>query len=86
MKETKRDLTLRMLTEAGRDGVTSRQFMEAGNFRFSARIEELRKEGREIETRRIKGSLYRYCLLDPADPEPLFQMMPPARSFYDDAA
>ena len=53
---------IQMLTDAGAAGVTSRQFNDAQIFRYSARIEELRKAGHEISTERVKGTLFRFIL------------------------
>lgn len=53
---------IQMLTDAGATGVTSRQFNDAQIFRYSARIEELRKAGHEISTERVKGTLFRFIL------------------------
>lgn len=53
---------VQMLTDAGAAGVTSRQFNDAQIFRYSARIEELRKAGHLISTERVKGTLFRFIL------------------------
>jgi len=49
---TKKELTLNLLRAAARrgQGVSNRQLNDAGVFRYSARIKELRDGGHEIET------------------------------------
>lgn len=76
---TKKEKVLSMLEVAGDRGVTNRELNDAGIFRYSARIKELRDEGKEILTTRIKGGLFKFRLVDPpctpaegvvADPPP----------------
>lgn len=64
---TKKDRTLAMLrAAAGRgQGVTNRELNDAGVFRYSARIAELRSEGHPIETIRRKKGLYEFRLASP---------------------
>ena len=59
---TQKERILRALKASGAQGVTNRQFIDMNIFRYSARIEELRKEGHIITISNIKGGLYRYTL------------------------
>jgi len=59
---TKKEKVLSMLEAAGDRGVTNRELNDAGIFRYSARIKELRDEGKEILTTRIKGGLFKFRL------------------------
>lgn len=72
---TKREQVLSMLKAAGDRGVTNRELNEAGIYRYSARIKELRDEGVDVETVRIKGGYFKFRLVDfplssPADSAP----------------
>lgn len=62
---TKKELTLNLLRAAARrgQGVSNRQLNDAGVFRYSARIKELRDEGHEIETIGHKNGLYEFRLI-----------------------
>ena len=53
---TQRDRVLQMLQEAGERGVTTADFLQAYISRFSARINELRNLGYEIDTERLSRS------------------------------
>ena len=46
------------------DGITSRQMVEMGIYKYSSRIAELRAKGHKIVPHRVKGSLWRYTLED----------------------
>lgn len=61
---TQRDRTLMMLQRAGTEGVTTATFLEAYIPRFSARIEELRREGFQIDRERLRQGSFRYTLAD----------------------
>ena len=58
---TKRELVLSMLENA--DAVTGREFVDAGVFRYSARIKELRDRGYVIESNRISQSHFEFRLI-----------------------
>ena len=61
---SKTDVVIRMLEAAGPSGVTSRQFIEADVYRYSARLKEARDErGVQWEKERVKGSLFVYRLV-----------------------
>lgn len=64
---TKKETTLAMLTAAADrgQGVTNRELNDAGVFRYSARIAELRSEGFTIETIRRKKGLFEFRLASP---------------------
>ena len=59
---TKKEQVLSMLKAAGDRGVTNRELNEAGIYRYSARIKELRDEGTEVDTIRIKGGYFKFRL------------------------
>lgn len=59
---TKKERVLSMLESAGDRGVTNREFNEAGIYRYSARIKELRDEGKIVDTIRIKGGYFKFRL------------------------
>lgn len=59
---TQREQVLRMLQRAGEDGVSTAAFLEARLPRFSARIQELRREGHTIESIRVREGSWRYLL------------------------
>ena len=61
---TKKEQVLAMLQAAGDRGVTNRELNEAGIYRYSARIKELRDEGTEVDTIRIKGGYFKFRLAD----------------------
>ena len=65
---TKKEKVLSMLQAAGDRGVTNRELNEAGVYRYSARIKELRDEGTEILTTRVKGGLFKFRLAPPFTP------------------
>ena len=62
---TKKEQVLSMLEAAGERGVTNRQFTEAGIYRYSARIKELRDEGTNVDTIRIRGGYFKFRLASP---------------------
>ena len=59
---TKREVVLSMLTNASH-GVTGREFVDAGVFRYSARIKELRDRGYEIESKRLSQGNFQFRLV-----------------------
>jgi hypothetical protein len=60
------------MEEAGEEGVTNRQFIEMGIFRYSSRLRENRQKLFDIETIHVRGGLYRYILRSkPSVPTPL---------------
>jgi hypothetical protein len=64
VKETQKERVLRMLTEAGPEGVTSNQFYGACLPRFGARIHELKQEqGLEIRKEPVEQGHFRYILV-----------------------
>lgn len=69
-KPSKKEITLRMLTEAGSEGVTNRQLNDAGIYRYSARIKELRFAGHDILTRRAVGGKFIFILRGGEPPLP----------------
>jgi hypothetical protein len=62
---TKKEQVLSMLEAAGPEGVTNRQFTEAGIYRYSARIKEIRDEGTDVDTIRIRGGYFKFRLASP---------------------
>ena len=62
---TKKEQVLAMLQAAGDRGVTNRELNEAGIYRYSPRIKELRDEGKAIDTIRIKGGYFKFRLAAP---------------------
>jgi hypothetical protein len=59
---TQKSRVLSMLTIAGEAGVTTQEFLKAYIPRFSARINELRNEGYDIQTKSYRGTCKRYEL------------------------
>jgi hypothetical protein len=59
---TQRERVYTMLEQAGREGVTNGQFVDAHILRYSARIKELRDIGHRIEKHRITDGTFRYTL------------------------
>lgn len=55
---------VRALKNAGSQGITSRDMINMGIFKYSSRIAELRRDGYVIVATRIKESLWRYNLVD----------------------
>lgn len=55
---------IRALRNAGTQGITSRDMINLGIFKYSSRIAELRADGYTIVATRIKESLWRYNLVD----------------------
>ena len=60
---TQRDHVLHMLQDAGDRGITTGEFLDARISRFSARIDELRRDGYMIVKHRVTASRYRYELI-----------------------
>lgn len=63
---TKRETVLAMLTNATH-GVTGREFVDAGVFRYSARIKELRDKGYVIESKRLSQGNFQFRLVGQLD-------------------
>ena len=63
MKETQKQKVLRMLDEAGPEGVTSNQFYAACLPRFGARIHELKAEGHDVVKEPVEQGHFRYILV-----------------------
>jgi hypothetical protein len=60
---TRRDLALSLLRDAGARGVTTHELLDSGvGSRYSARIRELRQEGHQITSERIREGSWRYTL------------------------
>lgn len=55
----------RLLRDAGDEGVTTGQFLEAGVGRLSQRVAELRAAGHTIELERLASNRFRYRLAAP---------------------
>lgn len=49
------------MEEAEEEGVTNREFVQMGIFRYSSRLHEIRR-GREVATIPVRGGLYRYVI------------------------
>ena len=47
------------MEEAGEEGVTNRQFIEMGIFRYSSRLHEIRKK-RHVKTIHVRKGLHKY--------------------------
>jgi hypothetical protein len=62
---TKREQVLSMLENS--DAVTGREFVDAGVFRYSARIKELRDRGYVIESKRISQGHFEFRLIGQSD-------------------
>lgn len=60
---TQKQTVLRMLEEAGPEGVTSNQFYKALLPRFSARIHELRREGFDVIKEPVEQGHFCYILV-----------------------
>lgn len=60
---TQKETVYSMLRCAHKDGVTNGAFAEAGILRYSARIEELRREGHAIVKQRVSAKCWKYTLL-----------------------
>lgn len=54
---------IRALKQAGNHGITSRDMINMGIFKYSSRIAELRKDGWNIQATHIKDSLWQYNLV-----------------------
>lgn len=63
MSSSQRDTVLQLLRHAGPKGVPTSTFLDQRIPRFSARIEELRNAGFEIQSLRQKSSSWRYYLI-----------------------
>lgn len=72
---TKRDLARQLLERAGAGGVTTSQFLRAGvGSRFGARLQELRDQGFDISSERVRDGEHRYILRGrPSSPGPVAQ-------------
>ena len=57
------------MEEAGERGVTNREFVQMGIFRYSSRLHEIRRD-RDVATIPVRGGLYRY-VIKPDGPRPL---------------
>jgi hypothetical protein len=67
---------LKALRES-KSGITSRDMVNMGIFRYSARLAELRQAGYNIVAVREKGTLFRYYLKDTDDKWNLSGAQPP---------
>jgi len=63
---TKKELTLKLLRDAGSEGVDNRTLVNEGVWRYSARIKELRDEGYNIHTIRLDQGHFRFVLVLPS--------------------
>lgn len=63
MSNSQRNTVLKLLQHAGPEGVPTSTFLDQRIPRFSARIEELRNAGYEIQSLRQKASSWRYYLI-----------------------
>ena len=52
------------LKHAGNNGITSRDLINMGIFKYSSRIAELRKDGWIIVATHIKDSLWKYNIIE----------------------
>jgi hypothetical protein len=59
---TQKNRVYTMLKLAGENGVTTNDFLRAYIPRFSARIQELRDEGKDIRTRTLRRGQFVYTL------------------------
>jgi hypothetical protein len=75
---TQREKVLEMLEQAGPQGCDTADFLRVYVPRFSARIQELRAQGKEIETERIAEGRFRYTLTGEAPPVPVAQSEVPS--------
>lgn len=66
---TKKQKTLELLRQAGEDGVDNRALVQAGVWRYSARIKELRDAGYNIRTERLEQGHFRFVLTEPSPPK-----------------
>ena len=66
---TQKQVVLRMLEEAGPEGVTSNQFYAACLPRFGARIFELKKDGLNVIKEPAEQGHFRYILVSHGRPE-----------------
>jgi hypothetical protein len=68
---SQRERVRRMLVDAGDAGVVTSQFLGVHIPRFGARVLELRQEGYEISTERVRAGEARYTLVrEPERPTP----------------
>jgi hypothetical protein len=67
---TRREQLARLLREAGDRGVTTGELLQAGvGSRYGARIAELREQGWQIESARLRDGAWRYTLISrPSSP------------------
>lgn len=61
-RPTQTNRILLALNRAGKEGMTTNQFLQMYISRFSARILELRKQGYNIKSEPIRKGQYRYIL------------------------
>lgn len=71
MAKTQKERIYDLLEERGEQGVTNIELNEIC-FRYGGRLHELRQEGCRIRTTKVKGSVFRFTLLE-ADGEPQYQ-------------
>lgn len=69
---TQRDRILAALREAGPRGLTTPELLQAGGFRYSSRLRELRQQGHVITSESLGENRFRYVLRqESCDPKPL---------------
>lgn len=66
-KPTQAVRMIRGLKQAGVKGMTSRDFIDMGIFKYSSRIAELRRDGWNIQASHVKGGLWQYNLIPERD-------------------
>lgn len=66
---TKKQQTLELLRQAGDKGVDNRALVQAGVWRYSARVKELRDEGFQIRTERLGQGHFRFVLTEVSPPK-----------------
>lgn len=57
--KNQRQRMIAKLEEAGEEGVTNREFIQMGIFRYSSRLHEIRKK-RNVKTIHVRGGLHKY--------------------------
>lgn len=71
-RPSQRDRILAALRAAGSHGLTTPELLQAGGFRYSSRLRELRQQGHVITSEPLGDSLFRYTLQQEArKPAPL---------------
>lgn len=63
-RPTQKQKLLRFLTARGKHGLTNHELNEHIGYRYGARIYELRKEGYDIRREHVKGTTWRFWLVD----------------------